>query len=460
MDSKVIQKSKLILHESPIWKGLAVLAFPVFLSNILKTLHNIVDGIFIGQIPDETIATSMQSAIALTWPIFFIFISFGMGLSVAANALVGQYIGNKDFDNAKKFATNSAYLSILLGFVFTTLVYLTAPAILKVMGAEGSDLEYAIQYLRIRSFELPVVFLSFSFQAIRRATGDTITPVIINSVAIVLNIILTAILILEFDMGIRGAAIATLIAQYTMLPMLLYYLIRAKNGITIKFKMKYISWPSLKDILNIGLPASSGQSIQAIGFVILNSMIYSYGNNIMTAFYIGNRINSLVMFPVSSITSIVAIYVAQNIGAGNIKRAKQSVKQGMLMSVIIMAIGIAILLPFRHIFVGLFSHDDSTISYAVEYMLFIGIGLPLMAVFQTYLSTFQGSGDTKHSFALAVIRLWVFRLPLVWYTMKYTNLGPMGIWYSMLASNVLASIVGTFLYFTIKFKPKIKLAKV
>ena len=459
MNNSVELKSNLILHENPIWKGIIALALPVFLANILKTLHDIVDGIFLGQIADEAVATSMQSAVALTWPIFFIFISFGMGLSVAGNALVGQFMGNKDYDNAKRYATNTIYVSIVLGVIFTILAYTLAPTILGLMGAKGSDLEYAILYMRIRSFELPILFLSFAFQAIRRSTGDTLTPVLISSFAIIINILLTPLLILVFNMGIRGAAFSTLIAHIVMLPLLLYYLIHSKNGINVSFKMSYINIPIIRDIFKIGLPASSGQSIQAIGFVILNSLIYSFGTSTTAAFYIGNRINSLVMFPVSSISAIVAVYVAQNIGAGNIKRAKESVKQGLLMGVTIMIIGVSILLPFRHAFVSLFTHDERTAALAVEYMIYIGLSLPLMAIFQTFLSTFQGSGDTNYSFILAIVRLWVFRLPFVLLTMKLTNFGPAGIWYSMIASNFLAVFVAVYLFSKVKFTPKIRLMR-
>jgi len=459
MDSIAKKRSDIILHKNPIWKGLAYLAFPVFLANILKTLNNIVDLMFIGRMPNSDIATQMQAAINLTWPIFFIFLSFGMGLSVASNGLIGQFVGKGDKENAKKYATNTAYMSIILGVVFTVLVFFFAPLILKLMGVDGTVLRYATTYLRIRSFELPAVFLLFAFQAIRRATGDTLTPVVISSIAIVLNIILTAILILHFKMGITGAAIGTLVGQIITVPMVLYFLIKAKNGILVKFNVTFINFNVIRKIVKIALPASSGQSIQAVGFVILNGMIYSFGDSVTAAFGIGNRITSLVMFPVSAITSIIAIYVAQNIGAANIKRAKQSVRTGMFMGIVIMAVGISILLPFRHFIVAWFSNDAETINNAAIYMLYIGVGLPLMAVFQAFLSTFQGSGDTHLSFILAVVRLWVFRLPFVWYTMKYTDLGPLGIWYSMLASNVLAAIVGTLLYTRVKFIPKIDTIK-
>lgn len=454
MNANVDEKTQLILYKDPIWKGLLYLSFPVFLVNILKTLHDIVDGIFLGQVKGAEIATSMQSAVALTWPIFFIFISFGMGLSVAGNALIGQYVGKGDYINARKYANNTVFIAIFLGVLFTVIAYSLAPYILNLMGAEGTDKEFAITYLRIRSFELPILFLIFAFEAVRRATGDTLTPVIVNAIGILLNIILTPILVLGLNMGVTGAALSTVSAHVFILPAVIFFLLKSKKSITVNFNIKHLNKIIVKDIFDIGIPASTGQSIQAVGFVILNALIYAYGTSVSAAFFIGNRINSLVMFPVSAVTSIVAIYIAQNVGAENIPRAKRTVREGMITSVIMMAIGVMILLPFSGLIVNLFSHDPETIDYAKTYVFFIGIGLPLMAVFQTYLSAFQGSGDTKKSFVLAITRLWVFRLPLILLANRFTDFGPSGIWYAMLASNVLAAFVGAYLYTKVKFKPK------
>ncbi|MCK4551903.1 MAG: MATE family efflux transporter [Tenericutes bacterium] len=452
------RKSNLILYNNPIWKGIVSLALPVFLANILKTVHDLVDTYFLGQITDPIVATQMQSGISLTWPIFFVFIAFGMGLSVAGNALVGQHIGNKDHVNAQKYATNTIYVSIILGVLFTIIAFFFSPIILKLMNVQGDTLKYAILYIRIRSFELPILFLSYAFQSIRRAAGDTTTPVLISTFAIVVNIILTPVLVLVFNMGITGAALATLFAHILMLPLLLYFLVKSKKGLVVSFKVSNINIPIIKDIFKIGLPASTGQSIQAVGFIFLQAFIYSYTEAVTSAFFIGNRINSIIMFPVSSISAIVAVYVAQNIGAGNIKRAKSAVKQGILMSVSFMVIGVLLILPFRTFLVSIFTHNEATVTYATEYMIFVGMSLPFVGIFQNFLSTFQGSGDTKFSFWLAIIRLWCFRLPLVALFIYLTDLGPSGIWYAMLISNILATIVGTIFYLKVKFTPKIRLA--
>ncbi len=463
MAHTIDNKTDLILNKKPIWKGLLYLSFPVFLVNILKTLHDIVDGIFLGRVSGTyttisgeiaSIATGMQSAVSLTWPIFFVFISFGMGLSVAGNALVGQYVGKGDYVNAKKFANNTLFIALFLGVIFNLVSFIFAPQILSTVSGNDRVYQYAITYLRIRSFELPVLFMSFAFQAIRRATGDTVTPVIISAAGLFLNMILTPILVLEFDMGIAGAAIATVVAQVILVPAMIYYLVKPKTGISVKFKINQLNKVVIKDIFNIGIPASLGQSIQAIGFVVLNFTIFSLGQEVSAAFYIGNRINSLVMFPVSAVSTIVAIYIAQNVGAGNVKRAKETVRQGLILGVVMMIIGVAIILPFREPIVKLFSKDPEAIKNAVTYTLYIGLGLPLMALFQTFLNTFQGSGETKYSFVLAIVRLWIFRLPFVMLALYVFDLGAVGIWYSMLLSNVLAAFLGAYLYSKVKFVPK------
>jgi Na+-driven multidrug efflux pump len=131
----------------------------------------------------------------------------------------------------------------------------------------------------------------------------------------------------------------------------------------------------------------------------------------------------------------------------------------MFLAVTMMTVGALLIIPFRTFLVGLFNHDAQTISLAAEYTLYLHLGLPFMGVFQTYLSTFQGSGDTKFSFLLAITRLWVFRIPLVLIFMNFTNLGPSGVWYAMLISNLLSVFVGMFLYAKVRFLPKIRMEK-
>ncbi|MDP2425797.1 MAG: MATE family efflux transporter [Candidatus Izemoplasmatales bacterium] len=460
MSSQASKKTQLILFGTPLWKGLLRLSLPVILVNILKTLHDLVDGLFLGRVADVngiSVSTQMQSAVGLTWPIFFVFISLGMGLSVAGNALIGQYVGKGDYDGARKYASNTVLLSLVLGVSFFLVLFIFAPIILRALQAKDPIYSYALTYLRIRSFEMPFLFLSYAYQAIRQSTGDTTTPVIVNSISIIINVILTPILIVSFGLNIAGAALGTLIAHVMIAPLMIYFFIKPKNGLKVRMTSQEMEIDVVKHIGQIAIPASTGQAIQAVGFMIMNALVLGfYGEEVSAAFYIGNRINSLIMLPVSSISAIMAIYIAQNVGAGNIPRAKLSFKTGMTLAVTFMSMGALLIIPFRVFLVGIFNTNPLTIAFAAEYTLWLHLGLPLMGVFQTYLSTFQGSGETKYSFTMAVIRLWLFRLPLILAAWAFTDLGPAGVWYSILISNVLMIFVGMYLYSKVRFLPKIR----
>jgi Na+-driven multidrug efflux pump len=278
-------------------------------------------------------------------------------------------------------------------------------------------------------------------------------------------------MILGFNWGIVGAGVSTLVANVLMTPVMLYVFMKPRNGVKIIFKKKMFDKDLLIHLVKVSIPASVGQALQALGFAILNSVIYTYGrtliegnggivdeeaNALSAAYYIGSRINSLVLFPVMAVTSVLAIYISQNIGAGNIPRAKKSFRTGFIISFIMMTVGMFIIIPFRDTLVRLFNNDPETLVFASEYMLYLHLGLPLMGIYQTYLSTFQGSGDTKFTLILASVRLWLLRLPLVFLLLYGFQLGPVGAWWAMLISNLLMLPLGMFLYNKIDFKPKIK----
>ncbi|MFA5006286.1 MAG: MATE family efflux transporter [Candidatus Izemoplasmatales bacterium] len=460
--ARSLRKTETILRGTPIWKGMLSLAVPIFFVNILKTLHDLVDTFFLGRVPGfDPIdgianATHMQNGVGLTWSLFFIFISLGMGLAVAGTSLIGQYVGRGDAMNAKRYAGNLIMISLGFGLVFNLLLYMIAPLVMTWIGATGADFEYAVTYLRIRSFELPILFFSYAFQSIRQSTGDTTTPVLVSTFQILLNIFLTWWMVSVLGMGVVGAGLSTLIANWVGLPVFVMILMFSRTGLKLDFRTRFLDFSIIRHLIEIAVPASVGQAVQALGFVILNGVVLSYGTFASTAYAIGNRINSIVMFPVSSVSAILAIYIAQNVGAGNVKRARASFRTGMTIAVAMMTIGAALIIPFRIPLVEIMNSDPQTLAEADRYMLFLHLGLPFMGVYQTFLSTFQGSGETRYGFWLSMIRLWVIRLPLVYLMTLLTDLGTLGVWWMMLVSNFLSVFVGTYLYRKVKYLPKIR----
>lgn len=452
------KKSFLILEDKNIYKGLIVLSLPLMINNLLRTLHDIVDMFFVSRI--EGFSTEAVSAIQLSFPVMFIFIALAIGLSVAGTALISQYVGAKKYDDAKHTAGQLFWVALFSSIFFTAVAYASAPAVVRAMGADGYVLENTVKYIQIRAFELPFAFLFFSLLAIRQASGDTVTPVYIGGVALVLNSILSPIFIQVFGLGVPGAAYATVLANYILLPFVFYRLFYAKTGIKLEIESLRPDFKTMGLIVKVAIPASLGQSFTAVGFGVINGLIYSYGIATVAAFGIGNRITTLILLPVMAMGSVISAFIGQNIGALNEARARDVFKKALKLTTSILLVGALIILPFRRSVAAIFIvNDPVALDLAVDYLLFILLALPLMGVFQTFLGTFNGTGFTRYTFLMSVIRLWVLRIPLVILMRDFTNLGSSGIWYSIGISNVIMVAIGFFFYQFISFEPRVDVSR-
>lgn len=453
----------LILKDPNIAKGLFFLSLPIMLNNFIRTLHDLIDMYFVGQI--EGFGEKSIAAIQITFPITFMYIALAIGLSVAGTALISQLYGNNQIDTARKYASQLVFISVILGVLLNVFAYFAAEPIMKLMGAEGYTLVESAKYLRIRSFEMTFLFIFFAFTSIRQASGDTLTPVILGIIAAVLNIGFTPLFVLGLDMGVSGAAYATLFANIIIVPVGLYLLFFSGTGITVKMSELKFNRKIYTEIVKTAIPASLGQAITAIGFAVLNGFILSYGDSTVAAFGVGNRISSIFLHPVMAIGGVMSAYIGQNIGNLNPDRAKRTFRTGLILSMVIMTLGSITGLLIREPVARLFfdTTDASVIEayeLSVTYMFYLFIGLPLMAIFQAYIGVFNGTGKTMYTFFLGIIRLWGIRIPLILFMREFTELGSSGIWYAMLASNLIIALVGMLFMTGINYKPKIEVEPV
>lgn len=456
--SKDEKKRQLILFDKHIYKGLIIMALPLMLNNFIKTIHDIIDMFFVGRIPEYGIEAI--NSIQLTFPVFFTFISLGIGLSAAGTAIISQLVGANKIEKAKQYAGSLIIIAVVLGILLNVFAFFMGPIIMELMGAEGYVLAESSKYIRIRSFGLTFMFLFFAFTSIRQASGDTVTAVVYGVITIVINIILSPILIQTFDMGVSGAAYATLAANLVIVPFYARQLFINKTGITIRFIDFKVRWTQTMDLIRTAIPASLGQSITAIGFILINTIIYTYGDQVLAAFTIGNRINSMILHPVMAIGGVVAAYIGQNIGNNNPQRARETFRKAMLLSVGISVFFAIIFMFLRRPLVSIFLKEDpEAIELAVQYMIFVLFSIPLMAIFQTFIGTFNGNGRTGYTFMISITRLWILRIPLVLLFTYVTKIGAAGIWTAMTISNLLIVIPGIILYKKLKFSPVIKAVK-
>lgn len=413
-----LERKELILKGN-MYKAITVLSLPIMINNFIQTLYNLADAVWVSKLGSVQFA-----ATSFVWPVIFLFISLGIGVSVAGTSILSQLIGASEYDEANKYASQLMVISLIFSLFFALLGYTLSPYVIKLMGGTGDLAVYSNIYLKISFLGFPFVFLFFNFNSIMTAQGNTLAPTILSAISAVINVILDPIFIFTLNMGVAGAAIATVASQAMLVFSGIYILKKYSPMIKPDFKGFKFSKNKLKKIVDVGFPASIGQSGAALGFVVLNSFIASYGTATLAAFAMVNRITSLIMQPPMGIGAGLTSIVGQNIGANQFDRVQEAFKS-VIITLSLSFIGVVLLLWKDRELIELFmrSKDDiEVIEQGITYLRYITITMPLMGMFSIFQGLFQGSGHTKYSMTMAVGRLWGIRIPMILMFKHFTNL--------------------------------------
>ena len=468
--AKTIKKQNIdrILNHKSILKGIVIMAIPVFLNNLLKSLHDLVDTVFIARmdVSSQSTLDSAFAALNIHWPIFSLFMALGAGLSIATVAMVSQYVGANRKDLASTYASKLIFLSVIFGLFITLIFFLVSEYVFGyhlfayLMGARGQTLSFAGTYFNIRSLEFVFVFIFLVYAAIRQSTGETLYPVLLNMIGILINIVLTYYFISVLKMQIEGAAYATLIAHIAPMPFVVYDLFKSKKHVTISIPKMNLDIETLKDMARFQIPASVGQAVSSLGFVLIQSIILRYGDHVSAGFSIGNRISSLLLNPVVAISTVSAAYIGLNIGHNQRERAKKSYEVARNLSFVIMVIGVMLIIPFRDQIIMLILNNNQSDTYkiATEYTLYLLLTQPLMGLFQSYIGLFNGSGYAKYTLRMAMVRLWGIRIPIVLLSLFLLQIDNyMGIYFAILFSNFVILFYGHYLKKSISYEVQVRL---
>lgn len=445
-------RGELLLKEKNLHKAFIILALPVLGVNLLMSMNDLIDTYFVGQMPNSVAA---QAGMSISWPLINILMAFNMGIAVAGTAVISQFLGAGKKEQARKYGGMLVSLGIMIGVVINVVLYFISPFVLRWMGAEGDTYVAAVTYVQVRSFEMIFNFIFAAFQSIRQSRGDTVTPVTLSVLGIIVNVTLNGVFIQILGWGVFGAAFATVISQAVKVPFCIYYLFFADSDAKLSFKDLKPNMVYIKKLVKIAIPSAASQAFSSFGFLFLQVFVLSYGNEVSAAFSLGNKVTNLLLMPVMALGSVLATFVGQNIGNGNKDRAIQSYKVCRNLGVIISVVGCLILYPFREGALRLLTNDPTTLNIAMEYMIYVIVLQPLMAMFQSYISLFNGSGKTTFSFIMTTTRLWGLRLPFIIICQNFTDLGRVGIWWAMVFSNFMIVVLGRILYSRIDFSASI-----
>lgn len=450
----------MILH-GPSKQVLFKLSLPLIFSNIMATLYSLADGVWLSKL-----SYTQFAATSLTWPLLFLFISIAIGISVAGTSIISQMIGAGKKDKASKYANNLIIISIVMGVFFSVLGYFLARPIITAMGAKDDLLEHSITYFKVNSLGFLVDNLYFAFQAILNAEGNTKSTTAMGITSGLLNIILDPFFIFAkvpfigvngLNLGVAGAAFATVLAKIIALFIGFIAIKKKQSDVVVsRHTMKYES-SFARHLMRLAIPTAIGRSSSALGFTVMNAIIVSYGQEVVAAFSMVNRISDFFMQISMGISAAMTAMIGQNVGAGNFERARQVVRDASLMTVISSVAGMLIVGLFPTQLLSIFvdtQKDVAVYNIAMEYIPFAVANEPFMGFFNIFQGAFQGVGQMKYSMHMSTGRLWFIRVPFVLFMQNFTNVGRVAIWISMVISNGLIVLYSYYIYKTKDIIPK------
>lgn len=340
--------------------------------------------------------------------------------------------------------------SMLFSVVCASICCVATPALLIWLGASGEVFDKGKAYLQIVILDMPFLFMINLFTAVNQAQGDTVRPMLLNLVGVIINIILDPLFIMVFEWGVHGAALATLLSKVPCALIAFLSLIKKSNPVNINLKGFRFEREKLMSIIKIGLPTAIGGSTMQFGFLLMTKNVLKYGDTAVSAYGIGNKINGLITLPSNAMGSAVSTIVAQNIGAKQKERARKAYRIAMVISVVFLFVcGVILSRPaVSTAFVKVFAHEDDVIVLASEFLSIMAFWCFTNGIYNSTSGLFNGSGHTMVTMIVDASRIWIFRFVTLFFCEKILNMGVQSIWYSVVVSNGISALILFAIYKT------------
>ncbi len=429
------------LTEGNISKQLLQLTWPMFFATMGIVMFNLVDTYFVGKLGVEQLA-----AMSFTFPFIMIFNSFAQGIGIGTSSLVSRSIIGASPESLKKMASRAIVLGIVIVFISVSVGWVVMKPIFQLLGAEGRVLGYILEYMRVWILGMPFVIIPMIGNNIIRATGDTLTPGINVLMNGVVNAILDPLFIFGIgifpEMGMAGAALATVMGRACGLILILFVLIKREKMLTVHLgKLKDIlkTW---RDIIYVAAPTSLTMLIPPISMALVTRILSSYGEETMAAFGVASRIEMFGLLVVAALGSVLIIFTGQNMSQNRYDRISEALRKSFLFALIWGAFFFVLLLLGEGIVAGWFTTDAEVVHITQTYFYIVGISYGLQGVLSLCSSTFNGLNKPLLSALMSFLRMFVLYLPLAWVGSKF--FGASGVFAAGCLANIIMGLFAAY----------------
>ena len=432
----VNQAVPLELGTEKIGKLLMKYAGPAIIAMTASSLYNMIDSIFIG----HGVGPLAIAGLAVTFPLMNLSAACGTLVGVGASTIMSVLLGQKNYDVANKVLGNVVTLNIIIGLVFMSVALTFLDPILYFFGASENTIVYAREYMQVILFGNVITHLYLGLNNQLRASGNPRMAMNLTIMTVILNVIFAPLFIFVLDMGIRGAALATVIAQFVALVVILRYFSNQNRLLHFRKKNLKLDTRIAKDSLSIGLAPFLMNSAACLVTLFINQQLKSYSGDLAIGAYgIVNRISFLFIMINMGLNQGMQPIAGYNYGARKYSRVKEVYKKTVKYATFVAMIGFAVSIAFPHAAVSVFTSDPELIELAAKGLVLINLMLPLVGFQMVTSNLFQCLGMINKSIILSMSRQLLFLLPLL-YAMPLF-LDAKGIWLSFPLSDFLAFLL-------------------
>jgi putative MATE family efflux protein len=404
-----------LMEKAPVSTAIVRLALPMMLGSVAQMVYNMTDTFFIGQTGDP----NMVAGISLCMPLFMVSQGLGSIFAMGASSYMSRMLGEKNMDEARHTNAVSFYFIIGLGLMLTALLFFLRDPLLRIIGTSDVTFPYARDYFSIISGFILFAMLNISLNGQIRAEGASSTAMNGMLIGIVTNIILDPIFILSLDMGVAGAAWATIIGHIASS---IYFLLYFKRGVTILSIRPRDFRPNRRmfaEVLKIGVPAAVSNLIFSFVGVVTNIIAAGYGDHVIAGSSISMRVTMLSFTLIMALAMGYQPFAGFNFGARNIERLISGWKITMLYTTCLAVFFAVIFRVFGRSIMAAFIRDDLTVETGSRMMRAFLLGMPFLGLQMTIMVTFQALGKAIQATVVNMGRQFLVYLPLLFIMTRF-----------------------------------------
>lgn len=447
-------KSEVVESEKSVSKLMLVFLIPLMLSNAMQSVGQLAGSIIVGR----ALGVDALAAISAFFPLFFLLVSFSIGIGSGSSILIGQAYGAQNEKRVKEIIGTTLTFTFLVGIVLAVLGSIFAPDILRIMGTPANIVDVTVHYARILFVAIPVLFLYFVYTTFMRGTGDSKTPFYFLVVSTVLNIIFLPILIFGWigvpKLGVYGAAYATVFSTVLTFIIMIIYL-RKKNH-PLKFDSSIslkMDGTLLKLLMRLGIPASINMILVSLSEIAVITFVNGFGSDATAAYGAVNQVASYVQMPAISLGIAVSIFAAQSIGANKFERLKEVIRSGIMLNYVIGSVLILLIYLFSNQILALFLTSQHTLHIAEELLVITLWSYLIFGHAQIITATMRASGTVLWPTVFSIMAIWCVEVPVAYVLSQFTPLEIKGIWIGYPAAFVV-SLILQYSYYQFVWKKK------